>query len=1052
VSADLSDPKKKEYIMSKRIYLASTIFILAVTVFATHIVRARRASQAQPTDQAFSMIFMSDSQLTWWRGGHDPNCNTDDCQEHQGQVTNHDLINAMLNVQHLGAWPTGLTFGANSPIIRPRGVVINGDLTAYWLKNEADLYRHYYPDGPLPPAGIALYPGLGNHDYSNNVHGPIDLEQIYDDIAHSRDIRGSIYDTIYFPDYNRSAKEAVWYMAGLAEHIPNLINKDVTGYVKVENAGGFTVRYTLEYNLPDGHKSEQSDEFTAGTSKSFVIPSRAESIHITIEENTGVLDSNFQSIWKVAGVFDSGRPRGFYYKVSGTTLNPRVEELPAQNQRPTGSQGSLAYSFDVGKYHFVQLQFRPNYEVDLPACVTLADFESPGFKVTKSYDWLKDDVAQAAAAGKYVVLNMHDFDRGDADFAADLKTAITGGNVVAIFAGHIHQHYGKITTFPVDDYDIPVFRSGSAECQKFLLAEFHDRYFNLAAVDTVGGHPAFVPADSICDTRPLNNDDPDAPDYSKNNGDPVARTYVINRKPTNLSAALNNSTAREGANLSFSASASDPDGDALTYTWDFGDGTEASGENPIHAYADNGTYAVKVTVNDGYTGTATTTFQVTVINANPQVRITSSTHNGFEGMQFTLGSDVMDPGSVDTARGFSYVWTITKDRSNTPVASGTNSTMNFIPDDDGSYQVRLTATDKDGGSGTNNLTFDIRNADPSAGITDAPATSTEGTPITLGSTVSDPGSLDTAHGFTRSWSVTKNGNVFATGTSASLSFTPDDNGSYVVLFTATDKDGGTGKDSRTINVMNVAPIVEDINISPTGAVAVNTVITASAAFTDPGRLDTHTAIWNWNVGANTPEDSNGTVTEILGSGSVTNTHTYASAGVYPVTLTVTDKDGAVTSASVEYVVVYDPREGFVIGRGWLNSPVGSLVSQPSLSGRVNFGFISRYRRRADVPKGETHFRFHVGKFKFESRQYEWLIVDGGLAQYKGTGKVNGTGGYTFLLTAADGQTVGDRVDRMRLKVWHTATGAVVYDNMMGLPTNPAPSNVQAIGGGCIVVH
>ena len=38
--------------------------------------------------------------------------------------------------------------------------------------------------------------------------------------------------------------------------------------------------------------------------------------------------------------------------------------------------------------------------------------------------------------------------------------------------------------------------------------------------------------------------------------------------------------------------------------------------------------------------------------------------------------------------------------------------------------------------------------------------------------------------------VSKNGNLFASGSDANFSFTPDDNGSYVVSLTATDKDGG----------------------------------------------------------------------------------------------------------------------------------------------------------------------------------------------------------------------------------------------------------------------
>ena len=53
------------------------------------------------------------------------------------------------------------------------------------------------------------------------------------------------------------------------------------------------------------------------------------------------------------------------------------------------------------------------------------------------------------------------------------------------------------------------------------------------------------------------------------------------------------------------AASSDPDGDALTYTWNFGDGSPtATGMNVSHTYTSNGIYYARVTVNDGHGGLA----------------------------------------------------------------------------------------------------------------------------------------------------------------------------------------------------------------------------------------------------------------------------------------------------------------------------------------------------------------------------------------------------------------------------------------------------------------
>ena len=66
--------------------------------------------------------------------------------------------------------------------------------------------------------------------------------------------------------------------------------------------------------------------------------------------------------------------------------------------------------------------------------------------------------------------------------------------------------------------------------------------------------------------------------------------------------------------VSFDGSASsDPDGDALTYAWNFGDGTSGSGVKPTHAYTANGDYNVSLVVKDTHdaaSGASTTLARV----------------------------------------------------------------------------------------------------------------------------------------------------------------------------------------------------------------------------------------------------------------------------------------------------------------------------------------------------------------------------------------------------------------------------------------------------------
>jgi hypothetical protein len=164
--------------------------------------------------------------------------------------------------------------------------------------------------------------------------------------------------------------------------------------------------------------------------------------------------------------------------------------------------------------------------------------------------------------------------------------------------------------------------------------------------------------------------------------------------------------------------------------------------------------------------------------------------------------------------------------------------------------------------------------------------------------------------------------------------------------------------------------------------------------------------------------------------------------------------GGGCATGTAYVAVYDPTGGFVTGGGWFNSPAAAYVPDATLTGKANFGFVSKYKKGSTIPEGNTEFQFKAGNLNFVSTAYNSgsLVVATFKAIYKGVGTINGTGNYGFMVSAVDGQiTGGGGADKFRIKIWDKNNGdAIVYDNNIGLDENAAATTL--LGGGSIVIH
>jgi len=238
---------------------------------------------------------------------------------------------------------------------------------------------------------------------------------------------------------------------------------------------------------------------------------------------------------------------------------------------------------------------------------------------------------------------------------------------------------------------------------------------------------------------------------------------------------------------------------------------------------------------------------------------------------------------------------------------------------------------------------------------------------------------------------------------------------------------------------NIPLTIESIT-GPLEPININDPFQVTGTFTNPDSLGAHVATFDWGNGEISPVNID------PGVRTVTDSHIYTIAGVYPITLTVSNDEGESDSIVFEYVVVYDPEGGFATGGGWIESPAGAYTADPDLSGKANFGFVAKYKKGATVPTGNTEFQFHAGDLNFHSDTYDWLVIAGTHCMIKGIGTINGEGSYKFILTAIDGELVGiGGVDKFRIKIWvedeETSEEIIIYDNMS-----------TEISGGNIKIH
>ncbi|MDE0959040.1 MAG: PKD domain-containing protein, partial [Planctomycetota bacterium] len=316
--------------------------------------------------------------------------------------------------------------------------------------------------------------------------------------------------------------------------------------------------------------------------------------------------------------------------------------------------------------------------------------------------------------------------------------------------------------------------------------------------------------------------------------------------------------------VSFSNSST---GDITGYSWDFGDGSGSTAQNPSHTYTSAGTYSVTLTATGpGGSDTATCTSCIVVTDPPPSPPIAGFTADSSGGeAPVTVSFSNSSTGDIT-----GYSWDFGDGGGST--AANPSHTYNTA----GTYSVTLTVGGP-GGTDTSTCSSCIVVTDPPppppiAGFT--PDSSGGEAPVTVSFSNSSTGDIN---GY--SWDFGDGGS----STAQNPSHTYTTAGTYSVTMTATGPGG-----SNTASCGSCIVVTDPPPPPPTAPVASFTPDSSggeapvTVSFSNSSTGDITGYSWTFGDG---------------GSATGQNpSHTYTTAGTYSVTLTVTGPGGSDTAS------------------------------------------------------------------------------------------------------------------------------------------------------------
>lgn len=436
-----------------------------------------------------------------------------------------------------------------------------------------------------------------------------------------------------------------------------------------------------------------------------------------------------------------------------------------------------------------------------------------------------------------------------------------------------------------------------------------------------------------------------------------------------------------GIPVPFFGGASDPNGagDVVFFEWNFGDGNMATGINVYHTYELAGTYNVTLTVQDsqGETSLPDTTSATIGVAEQPPVADAGEPYSGTTALAVTFdASGSFDPdGDI-----VSYAWDFGDGNSGSGVApTNTYSTA-------GRFDVLLVVEDNDGLTDTN-ATYAVIDTANQAPIADAggPYTGTVAVAVSFFGSAQD----ENVGTVTGEWNF-GDGSAPVAGITAAHTYSSE--GLYWATFTVEDEFNLKGSDS-TLVLIGQGPQIPVAQAGGPYRGKAGTSIFFDGTASDDLDGDIVSYAWDFGDGAT--------------ASGPTPIHTYATAGVYRVSLTVIDND-TLASTDDTLSLIIDP-----------NEPPVAIINGPS-SGLVGEELIFDGAQSYDPDGSISYVIWNFGEGSFDSglttsHKYQvggtsypltMIVVDNENATGADTNNISITAVKLYILDIADSSEVG----------------------------------------------